>query len=402
MQHQKLLLAIDSLFEGGRMFVGATSVTYLLSAGVSLAEIAALKSIQAAVLIAGEVPTGVLADRFGRKTSLTLGAVSAILGFLLFFFGKTFAIYAIAESLTALSLCFWSGAFEACAIDTAKLEHSESALARFFHLNLSCNSAAVMVLGFAGGALGARGVSLPYLAAAATYGIMLYLITRIPEAPRDPSVPSIGMAGHLKAAIHEGVLHPVLFPFFTANILIQFVIQPLLHYWQPFFQEIHPAITTDQQGTIFMLYCAAISIFGFFYSRASKHAFVHHVLTAPLLFFVFSLLYFALGASTQFPVAVISFIALQGFLSLCRTSLSIKMNKCISSRSRASVLSSLSFISRIGMIAALALIGRTLGDSQTGKIAMLYREFAGISIGLVLLVLVGVVYSTRKSKNAVA
>src|SRR5688572_2369293 len=132
-RHLQKFLVIDGLFEGGRMFVGATSVTYLLSVGVSFQELAALKSIQAFVLIFGEVPTGILADSFGRKQSLVLSGICAILGFLTFYFSSSFVYFGVAETLTALSLCFWSGAYESCAIDTAKLDHVEGSLNRFFH-----------------------------------------------------------------------------------------------------------------------------------------------------------------------------------------------------------------------------------------------------------------------------
>jgi MFS family permease len=81
-------LVVDALFEGGRMFVGATSVAYLLHSGLGLDDIAFLKTVQALVLILGEVPTGVLADSIGRKRSLVLAVLFGIAGFFLFFVGK--------------------------------------------------------------------------------------------------------------------------------------------------------------------------------------------------------------------------------------------------------------------------------------------------------------------------
>src|SRR5437868_12342695 len=91
--HQMLLT--DALFEGGRMFVGATSVTYLLHSGLSLSQIAFLKSVQAMTVLLGEVPTGVLADSIGRKKSLLTAALCAMLGFALYFFGNEFNIFII-------------------------------------------------------------------------------------------------------------------------------------------------------------------------------------------------------------------------------------------------------------------------------------------------------------------
>ena len=62
-------LLMDMLFEGGRMFVGGVSVAYLMSQGISLADIALIKALQAAVVFTAEVPTGIFGDRWGRKWS---------------------------------------------------------------------------------------------------------------------------------------------------------------------------------------------------------------------------------------------------------------------------------------------------------------------------------------------
>lgn len=402
--HLRKFLAIDGLFEGGRMFVGATSVTYLLSVGVSFQEIAALKSIQAIVLIFGEVPTGVLADSFGRKNSLILSGLCGILGFLFFYFSSSFVYFGLAEALTALSLCFWSGAYESCAIDTAKLEHVEGSLAKFFHLNMSCNSASVMFFGLLGGLIGVQGINLPYLGAVACYTIMLILIYTLPS--------EIGLEGaagqtygswfakikfHMVAAIKEGLLHPVLLPFFLTNIGIQFLIQPLLHYWQPYFQIVDLTITPGQQGLIFSTYCGVIAIFSYIYSRFSSKDFVKNPITVAILFIVFSLLYFSLAYANHLLAAVTIFALLQGFLTLCRTSLSIKMNGVIESKSRASILSTLSLVSRIGMMGALVVIAKMVDKSNTQTILDLFRNFGALSFILIILLMAGMYYS--KSGN---
>jgi len=404
-KHLRKFLVIDSLFEGGRMFVGATSVTYLLSIGISFKEIAALKSIQAFVLIFGEVPTGILADSFGRKLSLILSGICAICGFLVYYFSSTFAYFGLAETLTALSLCFWSGAYESCAIDTAKLEHTEGSLNRFFHLNMSCNSASVMVAGLIGGYIGLQGINLPYLGAVFCYLLMLGLIATLPsEIGHDgPAGLTYGLwfakiKTHSVAAVKEGLLHPVLLPFFLANIGIQFLIQPILHYWQPLFQAISPSISSGQQGWIFSAYCGTTSIFAFIYSKFSNKPFVKSPFTVALLFSVFSLLYFILPHVDHLIIGIVVFCVLQGFLSLCRTSLSIKMNEVIDSKSRSSILSTLSLISRLGMMGALAVIARIVNKDESSSIIHLFKLFGGMSFILIILLMLGMRYSKRNNE----
>jgi MFS family permease len=157
------LLLIDGLFEGGRMFTGATSVAYLLQSGLSLKNIALLKSIQALVVIVAELPTGIMADALGRRLSLFLSIILSIIGFSLFFLGTHLNTFIIAEVLTALALCLWSGAFEAFAIDKVNL--SDKTMDEFFHKNSTINSSLVLIFGLLGGWLGAHGLNWPYLGA---------------------------------------------------------------------------------------------------------------------------------------------------------------------------------------------------------------------------------------------
>jgi len=403
------MLMVDALFEGGRMFVGATSVTYLLHSGLSLSQIAFLKSIQAITVLLGEVPTGVLADSIGRKKSLLISSLCAILGFALYFFGNGFSLFILAEIFTAFSLCFWSGAFEALAIDEAKLEKTPGEIDRFFHLNQSINSTAVLIFGFLGGVLGNAGLNFPYLAAIGAYLAMTALLWTIPEtaqihtkiqAAGDAAKSSLAnMKKHLKAVFVQGVLHPALAPFFIANILIQFSLQPILHYWQPYFQNLNPQLGTEQQGLIFSAYCGTSALFGWAYAKHSHKPLLRSAKMTLVLFTIFSVLYTLLGQQTPWMVAVGLFCLLQGILSVARTSLGVRMNENIDSASRASILSSLSLVSRLGMVGALAVIGQFLPvekSADSTAVVALYKFFGLSSIGLVLFIVLGLLLNQKK------
>ena len=402
----KKFLAIDVLFEGGRMFVGATSVTYLLHTGMSFADIASLKSIQALVMITGEVPTGILADSFGRKTSLVISGLCAIAGFLLYYASSTFMLFALAEILTALALCFWSGAFESSAIDMMKEEKDECSVSQFFHLNNAFNSLAVMTFGLLGGYLGSKGLNFPYLGAIVCYLVMFGIMSTLPKETHIELLKgetwTTKMRHHLKAAFKEGLLHPALLPFFLVNIAIQFLIQPLLHYWQPFFQTIDGSISSSDQGLIFSSYCAVTAIFSFGFAKVCQKDWAKKPLTIALIFGVFSLLYIALSLAGSLGVAFVLFALLQGTLSLCRTSLSIKMNEVIDSSSRSSILSSLSLFSRFGMITSLALIGKFVDQSNQTGISSVYKNYGLLTFGLILLLIAGLVLMNRKKAEVYA
>lgn len=74
------------------------------------------------------------------------------------------------------------------------------------------------------------------------------------------------------------------------------------------------------------------------------------------------------------------------------------MNEVIDSKSRASILSTLSLISRVGMMGALALIGGMVNREDAGSVLDLFKGFGALSFILIVLLLVGMHYSKRKNE----
>ncbi len=132
------------------------------SRGLTYFQRLALGGLYSAVVILVEVPTGVLADRLGRRRSMMLGAVAMIASCVLAIHATSFAGFAIAEALAATSMALCSGADTAylydllarhgCRGDYARRESSASAM----HLIGSA-------VAFAGGGLAASvDLVLPY------------------------------------------------------------------------------------------------------------------------------------------------------------------------------------------------------------------------------------------------
>lgn len=88
-------------------------IVFFMLSGLTFFEIGLLYSIREIVIYVFEVPSGVLADRYGRKTELVICFVFYILSFIVFFFGQDFFIYLIAMSLFGLGEAFRSGTHKA-------------------------------------------------------------------------------------------------------------------------------------------------------------------------------------------------------------------------------------------------------------------------------------------------
>ena len=102
-------------------FIGGVLIPFFSDwGGISFTQIMLLQSWYAFWIFALEIPTGAIADHFGRKTSLVLGALSTILAVLVFSTFPAFAFFLLGEFLWALGDALMSGADEALVYDSLK------------------------------------------------------------------------------------------------------------------------------------------------------------------------------------------------------------------------------------------------------------------------------------------
>lgn len=81
--------------------------------GLNLTQVMLLQSIFTFGVFLFEVPTGVVADKYGRRTSLIWGSIFGILGFTLYVLTSNLLLFVASELVLALALTFRSGANEA-------------------------------------------------------------------------------------------------------------------------------------------------------------------------------------------------------------------------------------------------------------------------------------------------
>lgn len=117
----------------GIHFSSAIIIPFFLDWGkLSYVQIYSLQSWYLIWALLLEVPTGVIADRFGKKIALSLGTIIGAAG--LFIFGTTSNVFLffIAEFLAALSAALISGAFEAIFYDSLILNGLTKVSKRIF------------------------------------------------------------------------------------------------------------------------------------------------------------------------------------------------------------------------------------------------------------------------------
>ena len=101
-------------------------VPFWLGNGMTMFEIHLLQGIFAIMLLVLEVPSGYIADLFGRKTTLMIAGFIESIAVLAYGFGYSFLDFLLAEALFAIAHSLVSGAFEAILYDSlleARLTH---------------------------------------------------------------------------------------------------------------------------------------------------------------------------------------------------------------------------------------------------------------------------------------
>ena len=111
-----LLYAYSCLVQ--MLFFGAVSVPFFLHrAGMNYTQMFILEAIFALSLLLLEIPTGIVADRYGRKTSLFCGSILSAISFFIFGMFTGFPLYVVAEIVCGLGLSLISGADRALLYD---------------------------------------------------------------------------------------------------------------------------------------------------------------------------------------------------------------------------------------------------------------------------------------------
>src|SRR5213078_4661362 len=117
-------------------FIWGINTIFLLDAGLSNAQAFAANAFFTAGMVLFEVPTGVVADTWGRRVSYLVGtitlAASTFLYYLLWLASAPLWQWAIVSMLLGLGFTFFSGAVEAWLVDALRFAQYEGGLEAVF------------------------------------------------------------------------------------------------------------------------------------------------------------------------------------------------------------------------------------------------------------------------------
>ena len=98
---------------------------YYLQKGLNFLQIGSLWGITTITIFLSEIPTGIMADKLGRKTSIVLAMLFQLIGEVLFLFSSNYLHFVIISIIAGIGFAFQSGCIQALVYDFLKDEKRE-------------------------------------------------------------------------------------------------------------------------------------------------------------------------------------------------------------------------------------------------------------------------------------
>ena len=198
-------------------FIWGINTLFLLDAGLSNLEAFAANAFFTAGMVLFEVPTGVVADTWGRRTSYLLGTItltaSTLLYYVLWVAESGFWLWAVVSMLLGLGFTFFSGAVEAWLVDALQFAGYEGGLETVLGRGQVIAGIAMLGGSVAGGVIAqATSLGVPFLLRVVVLALMFVVAWRLMHdlgfSPEPARHPLRAMHAVFDASLEHGLKNP--------------------------------------------------------------------------------------------------------------------------------------------------------------------------------------------------
>lgn len=374
---------LSGIFYGFSLTIPIT-ILYYRSFGLSYLEIGLLESIFLATLLTFEIPTGTLADRFGRKWTVVCGALLTPIGTLVMALGSGFAVFAVASIIYGIAMALFSGAETALIYDTLREAEEEKS-----YILVSGKSWAFFYVFMAiaapiGSHLFALNPRLPFFidAAISSFAFWVYLSMREPASEGGDSSQKDTYLAILKNGIKQLSMNPHIRWYVFFGLLISLTLTVFNStFSQPLLTD--QGIKTPQIGFVFSAVAIIQATTSFYAQKIEKK--LGEKLALILIFLAPGVAFLAMGVP-MLSVVLPFYLAYNLVKGFRLPVLDSYVQRHVSSNSRATVLSIQSFLGSLAGVVFLPVFGYLADQTSvvTGVVALGIVTLIG---GFLLLVL---------------
>lgn len=365
-------------FLSSMMFFSAVLIPFFTTwGGLNLFQVQVLQSWFALWLFILDVPSGIIADRIGRKYTVSLGCIIFAIGLLVYAITPSLPIFFLGEFLAALGLSLISGADEAILYEALKEKGLSEKSQMYFGRANSYKMVGILVGTLSGSLIASRyELNMPTLLSAIPLFIAGIIALTFNE-PRNhfKKLEKTEVFKNLKSGYSYILRHKILRLLALDTIIVWTAAYFVIWLYQPMLQNVGVAIMYF--GLFQALFVVAQIVVSHHFSFLEK---LFGSAKGYLRFSAIATgLSFILVALLPSVVTIVIFVLFAGGFGLSRrVFMSSYMNKFIPSEQRATVLSSISTLGRL----SIAVVNPIVGLIATQSILL-----AALFIGLLPLAL---------------
>ncbi len=348
--------------------------------GLGLQDVFILKSVYSIAAVTLEIPSGYLADVWGRKKCLVLGCILFFGGYLCYSFSFTFSAFLVAELLLGIGQTLVNGADSALLYDTTAHYKKESLYLRYEGRITMIGNFAEAIAGILGGLLAVYSLRYPF------YGQVIIAFTGIPAAFALKEISS----KHIIQSPFTEIMRIIKYSLVTnkhlcyniiysgvigaATLTMAWFVQPVLIYLKT---------PTSYFGVIWTVLNLTVGISALYSDKIERYFGMNKMNTLILLMIVGGYIALAYNLSYMGLLILLVFYIFRGFATPI---LKGYINQITFSDMRATVLSIRNFVIRL-LFAAIAPFLGWLNDMFSLKTALLVSGVIIFIPGLLFLLL---------------
>lgn len=340
--------------------------------GLGLQDVFILKSVYSIAAVVLEIPSGYLADIWGRRKCLILGCILFFSGYLCYSLTSTFQAFLVAEVLLGIGQTLVNGADSALLYDTTLQYKKEELYLRYEGRITMIGNFAEALAGICGGLLAAYSLRLPFYAqtVVAFAGIPAAFVLRefsIKSKVQNPIAEIIRIIKY-SLVTNRKLCYNIMFSGIigAATLTMAWFVQPVLMYLQT---------PTSYYGIIWTALNLTVGLAALYSDRVEQRLGMHRMNMLILVIIVGGYVALAYNLSYVGLVILLIFYIFRGFATPI---LKGYINQMTFSEMRATVLSIRNFVIRL-MFAAIAPFIGWLNDMYSLQTALL------VSAGIIAL-----------------
>jgi MFS family permease len=349
-------------------FIWGVNTLFLLDAGLSNFEAFAANAFFTVGMVIFEIPTGVVADGWGRRVSFLLGTVtlagSTVLYYLLWQFSAPFPLWAVVSVLLGLGFTFFSGAVEAWLVDALRYSGYEGGLEAVFGRGQMVAGAAMLAGSASGGAIAqATNLGVPFLVRAgvllAMFAVAMWLMHDVGFTPARSTHPLGATRAVLSASIDNGLkIRPVRYVMLAAPFSAGVGIY-VFYALQPYLLELFGDPNAYSVAGLAAAIVAGAQVIGGWLAPYARSLFRKRTSVLIVSGCISTLIFLVLGFTRVFWVALVLLAVWAIVDSSARPVRPAYINDMIPSKERATVLSFDSLMGSSGGAVVQPLLGRS-------------------------------------------